>query len=408
MTQISFVQLIDFYTFYDMFYSIFQNLGFEKSSAWMSYIAAGGSLSFLAINLLVLATAFYTWFERRTIARFQVRRGPNRNGPFGLGQPFADVIKLIMKEDTIPSEADKPVFTIAPIALLAPTLLIITVIPIDDSSFLATLNIGILFIVGITSVNSIAIFMAGWGSRNKYAILGSMRGAAMLISYEIPMALGITSVLLIAGSLAMSEIVAKQEIWFIAVMPMGFFVFMASATAEMSRTPFDQIEAESELGSGYNTEFSGIKFAILFLAEFMAPIVTSAVVTTLFLGGSQGFNFLPGQFWFVLKMFVVIFALLWIRSTWPRLRVDQIMGFAWKILMELGFVNIFLIAVEIAILMDPVTGILTSQDMLIMAGINWVFTIITLVFLANFLGKRNYDRPDPVPSPLANMEPKGE
>ena len=175
MTQISFVQLIDFYTFYDMFYSIFQNLGFEKSSAWMSYIAAGGSLSFLAINLLVLATAFYTWFERRTIARFQVRRGPNRNGPFGLGQPFADVIKLIMKEDTIPSEADKPVFTIAPIALLAPTLLIITVIPIDDSSFLATLNIGILFIVGITSVNSIAIFMAGWGSRNKYAILGSMR-----------------------------------------------------------------------------------------------------------------------------------------------------------------------------------------------------------------------------------------
>ncbi len=404
----SFYHLIDFYSFYDMFYKIFESLGFSNSASWMSYLAAGGSLSFLAINLLVLSTAFYTWFERRTIARFQVRRGPNRNGPFGLGQPFADVIKLIMKEDTVPTEADKPVFTIAPIALLAPTLLIITVIPIDDSSFLATLNIGILFIVGITSVNSIAIFMAGWGSRNKYAILGSMRGAAMLISYEIPMALGITSVLLISGSLAMTEIVAKQDIWFIVVMPMGFFVFMAAATAEMSRTPFDQIEAESELGSGYNTEFSGIKFAILFLAEFMAPIVTSAVVTTLFLGGSQGFDFLPGQIWFILKMFVVIFILLWIRSTWPRLRIDQIMGFAWKILMELGFVNIFLIAIEVAVLMDPVTGLLTPQDMLIMAGINWVFTIITLLVLANFLGKRNYDRPDPVPSPLANMQPKGE
>ncbi|MFL2803797.1 MAG: NADH-quinone oxidoreductase subunit NuoH [Dehalococcoidia bacterium] len=404
----SFYHLIDFYSFYDMFYKIFESLGFSNSASWMSYLAAGGSLSFLAINLLVLSTAFYTWFERRTIARFQVRRGPNRNGPFGLGQPFADVIKLIMKEDTVPTEADKPVFTIAPIALLAPTLLIITVIPIDDSSFLATLNIGILFIVGITSVNSIAIFMAGWGSRNKYAILGSMRGAAMLISYEIPMALGITSVLLISGSLAMTEIVAKQDIWFIVVMPMGFFVFMAAATAEMSRTPFDQIEAESELGSGYNTEFSGIKFAILFLAEFMAPIVTSAVVTTLFLGGSQGFDFLPGQIWFILKMFVVIFILLWIRSTWPRLRIDQIMGFAWKILMELGFINIFLIAIEVAVLMDPVTGLLTPQDMLIMAGINWVFTIITLLVLANFLGKRNYDRPDPVPSPLANMQPKGE
>ena len=404
----SFYKLIDFHSFYDMYYKIFESLGLSSSASWMSYLAAGGSLSFLAINLLVLATAFYTWFERRTIARFQVRRGPNRNGPFGLGQPFADVIKLIMKEDTIPTEADKPVFTIAPIALLAPTLLIITVIPIDDASFLATLNIGILFIVGITSVNSIAIFMAGWGSRNKYAILGSMRGAAMLISYEIPMALGITSVLLISGSLAMTEIVAKQDIWFIVVMPMGFFVFMAAATAEMSRTPFDQIEAESELGSGYNTEFSGIKFAILFLAEFMAPIVTSAVVTTLFLGGSQGFDFLPGQAWFVLKMFVVIFILLWIRSTWPRLRIDQIMGFAWKILMELGFVNIFLIAIEVAVLMDPVTGLLTSQDLLIMAAINWVFTILTLVFLANLLGKRNYDRPDPVPSPLANMQPKGE
>ena len=242
--MISLSGLIDFYTFYNFFRGIFESVGLGESSAWISYLATGILLSFIVINVMIIATAFYTWFERRTLGRFHVRRGPNRHGPFGLLQPFADVMKLIMKEDTLPDEADKPVMTLAPIALVAPTLLIMTVIPLSENSFLGSLNIGILFIVGVTSVNSIAIFMAGWGSRNKYAVLGSMRGAAMLISYEIPMALGITSVLLLSGSLAMTEIVKSQDIWFIAVMPLGFFVFMAAATAEMSRTPFDQIEAE--------------------------------------------------------------------------------------------------------------------------------------------------------------------
>ena len=247
-----------FFVSFDSLKILFTNLielfGLGESLGWSAGLLAGISISFLIINVMVMSTAFYTWFERRMIGRFQVRRGPNRNGPFGILQPFADVLKLIMKEDTIPDAADKPVFTLAPIALLAPTLMIMIVIPFgtyaSDQAFLSNLNIGILFIVGVTSVNSIAIFMAGWGSRNKYAILGSMRGAAMLISYEIPMALGITSVLLLSGSLAMTQIVQSQSIWFILVMPMGFFVFMAASTAEMSRTPFDQIEAESELGSG--------------------------------------------------------------------------------------------------------------------------------------------------------------
>ena len=199
----------------------------------------------------------------------------------------------------------------------------------------------------------------------------------MLISYEIPMALGITSVLLMSGSLAMTNIVSSQDIWFILVMPLGFFVFMAAATAEISRTPFDQIEAESELGSGYNTEFSGIKFAILFLAEFMAPIVTAAVVATLFLGGTKGFDPIPGQIWFALKMFVVIFVLLWFRATWPRLRIDQIMGFAWKGLFGLGIFNIFIIAIEIMIFKTE-DGTLSTSHMLIMSGINWIITIVTL------------------------------
>ena len=393
---------VDFYTFYELSLKIFQYFGFGDNAQWMSYLTAGVIISFIVINVMILSTAFYTWFERRVLGRFQVRRGPNRNGPFGIFQPFADVLKLIMKEDTIPSEADSPVFTLAPIALVAPTLLIMTVIPMGENSFLGSLNIGILFIVGVTSVNSIAIFMAGWGSRNKYAILGSMRGAAMLISYEIPMALGITSVLLMSGSLAMTQIANSQDIWFIVVMPLGFFVFMAAATAEISRTPFDQIEAESELGSGYNTEFSGIKFAILFLAEFMAPIVTAAVVATLFLGGTKGFDPIPGQIWFALKMFVVIFVLLWFRATWPRLRVDQIMGFAWKGLFGLGIFNIFIVAIEIMIFKTE-DGTIGTSNMLIMSGINWIIAIVTLLGLMRIYGHKKLERPTPVPSPLANM-----
>ena len=393
---------IDFYTLYDFCLTLFQNFGFGDNAEWLSYLTAGVIISFIVINLMILSTAFYTWFERRVLGRFQVRRGPNRNGPFGIFQPFADVVKLIMKEDTIPTEADRPVFTLAPIALVAPTLLIMTVIPMGESSFLGSLNIGILFIVGVTSVNSIAIFMAGWGSRNKYAILGSMRGAAMLISYEIPMALGITSVLLMSGSLAMTSIVSSQDVWCIVVMPLGFFVFMAAATAEISRTPFDQIEAESELGSGYNTEFSGIKFAILFLAEFMAPIVTAAVVATLFLGGTKGFDPIPGQIWFVLKMFVVIFVLLWFRATWPRLRVDQIMGFAWKGLFGLGILNIFIVAIEIMIFRTE-EGTVGTSNMLIMSAINWVIAVVTLLTLMRIYGQKKLERPIPVPSPLANM-----
>ena len=401
---------VSFHSLRSFFTDLIELVGFGESFEWLATLLAGISISFLIINVMVMATAFYTWFERRMIGRFQVRRGPNRNGPFGLLQPFADVLKLIMKEDTIPDEADKPVFTLAPLALLAPTLMIMIVIPfgtfVNDQAFLSNLNIGILFIIGVTSVNSIAIFMAGWGSRNKYAILGSMRGAAMLISYEIPMALGITSVLILSGSLAMTEIVKSQSVWFILVMPMGFFVFMAASMAEMSRTPFDQIEAESELGSGYNTEYSGIKFAVLFLAEFMAPIVTAAVVTTLFLGGSQGFDFLPGGIWFALKMFIIIFVLLWFRSTWPRLRIDQIMGFAWKTLFGLGLFNIFLVAVEF-ILADqfgevvrtrgPEGGIistsLTTEYMLIMAAVNWIITIAVILIMANVVGRKKYTSP---------------
>ena len=376
---------------------------------WVAFIIAAGVLSFIVINVMMLSTAVYTWFERRVLGRFQNRLGPNRWGPFGILQPIADLVKLITKEDTTPDEADRWVMTFAPMALVVPTLIVVAVIPFGPDSFLGKLNIGILFVLGVTSVNTIAIFMAGWGSANKYAMLGAMRGVAMLVSYEVPMALGVVGVLILSGSLSLFQIVEMQTIPFLLVQPLGFLIFVAAASAEMSRTPFDQIEAESELGSGYNTEYSGIKFAVLFLAEFMAPIITALVITTLFLGGTRGFDPIPGQVWFVLKTFVVIFALLWVRATWPRLRVDQIMGFAWKGLFALSLVNIFVVAVEVAIFQDNMAAIenetvsVSASSLWIMAAINWVVMIVAIVATAKILGQRRLERPTPTPSPLANM-----
>ena len=379
-----------------------------ESLDWLAFGLASLVLAFIAINTLVIATALYTWFERRAIGRFQARLGPNRWGPFGLLQPVADAIKLMTKEDTVPETADRPVFNLAPIALLAATLLVIAVIPFGKDSFLGRLNIGILFVLGVTSVNTIAIFMGGWASRNKYAMFGCMRGVAMLVSYEVPMAIALTGVVLMAGSLSLFEIVVQQNLPFLLVQPLGFLVFLAAASAEMSRTPFDQIEAESELGAGYHTEYSGMKFAIFQLAEFMAPLITAMLIVTLFLSGTRGFAPIPGQVWFIVKVVGVVFFMLWIRATWPRLRVDQIMGFAWKGLFALALVNLFLIALEIQVLGDPATGQLSMGALWLMAGINWAATVACVVVLANVLGQRRLKRPTPVPSPLANMNAEAD
>jgi len=367
-----------------------------------AFFVAAFTLAFIVINVMVQTTAVYTWFERRVLGRFQGRLGPNRWGPFGMLQPIADLIKLMTKEDMVPKIADRWSFNLAPIILVFPTLLVVAVIPFGPDSFLGRLNIGILFVLGVTSVNTIAIFMAGWGSANKFAMLGAMRGVAMLVSYEVPMALGVVGVLILSGSLAMSDIVIQQNVPFLIVQPLGFLIFIAAASAEMSRTPFDQIEAESELGSGYNTEYSSMKFGMLFLGEFMAPLVTGMIVTTLFLSGTRGFDPIPGQVWFVGKTFAVVFALLWVRATWPRLRVDQIMAFAWKGLFGMALVNIFLIAVEVAVFQDD-AGKISTNSLWIMSAINWAIAIGVIVAVANILGQRNLERPTPVPSPLANM-----
>ena len=370
---------------------------------WLAFALTGLVIAFIAINTLVAVGAFYTWFERRVVGRFQSRLGPNRWGPFGLLQPMADLIKMITKEDVVPETADRPVTTLAPIVLLVPVFLVFAIIPFGENSFLGGLNVGVLFIIGITGVNTFGIFMGGWGSRSKYAMFGAVRGVAMLISYEVPMALALTGVVILAGSLSLLEIVESQSVPFLLVQPLGFLVFIIAASAEMSRAPFDMIEAESELTGGYHTEFSGMKFGIFQLAEFLAPLVTAAITTVLFLGGSKGIDPVPGQVWFVLKAFAVVFVLLWFRTTWPRLRVDQIMGFAWKGLFPMALLNMFLVAVEVQVLQDPGTALLAPDRLWIMAAINWAVTIAAIVVMANVLGQRKLKRKPPVPSPLANM-----
>ena len=382
-------------------------LNTPQSLEWAAFALAGLVLAFVVVNVLLMAATGYTWFERRALGRFQARLGPNRWGPFGMFQPIADGIKLLTKEDVVPADADRWVFNAAPIALMAPTILVVAVIPLEADSFLGSLNIGVLFLIGVTSVNTIAIFMGGWASRNKYAMFGAMRGVAMLISYEVPMALAITGVLLVSGTLSLSGIAAAQSVPFLLVQPLGFLVFMAAASAEMSRTPFDQIEAESELGSGYHTEYSGMKFAIFQLAEFMAPIITALIVVTLFLGGPKQIGPVPGQVWFVVMVCVVIFVMLWFRATWPRLRVDQIMGFAWKGLFALAILNLFLVAVEVYLLRDS-TGALSTNSLWLMAAVNWVVTAAAVFVMANVLGQRRLKGPDPVASPLANMYAEGD
>ena len=386
---------------FDSLYDIASGLA-PDGLEWLAFILAGVILAFVVINVVVMAGALYTWFERRALGRFQSRLGPNRWGPFGLFQPFADVLKLLSKEDVVPDTADRPVFHMAPLFLAIPALLVFAVIPFGEDSFLGRLNVGVLFIVGITGVNTFGVFMGGYGSRNKYAMFGAMRGVAMLISYEVPMALALTGVVLMAGSLALTDIVESQQLFFALTQPLGFLVFMTAASAEMSRAPFDMIEAESELGAGYHTEYSGIKFAVFQLAEFLAPIVTAVVATALFLGGTKGLDPIPGQVWFVGKVVVVVFFLVWFRATWPRLRVDQIMAFAWKGLFPMALLNMFLIAVEMQIFQDD-AGVISGDSLLVMAGINWGAAIVAIVVFANLLGQRRLRKRTPSPSPLANM-----
>jgi NADH-quinone oxidoreductase subunit H len=386
-------------SFYRNLYDLFAEWSFWGVSPipdWLAYCLAGFLIVFTVVNTVVIVTTIGTWVERRLIGRFQSRLGPNRWGPWGLATPIADAVKLLSKEDTRPEGVDGWVFNLAPLVFIVSPLLVFAVIPFGEGTYIANLNIGILFIIAVTTAPTIAMFMAGWASGNRYSLFGAMRGVAQLVSYEVPMVLSIVGVLLLSGSLSLVDIVEAQRIPFILLQPLGFFIFLLAISAEMNRSPFDIVEADSELVAGFHTEYSGMKWGTFQLAEFIAPFGAAAIITTLFLKGWDG-PLLPSHLWFFGKVCFVWFVLLWIRATLPRLRVDQIMALAWKFLFPLGILNLFITAAQVLVWEDP-----TTEQLWIMVGINWAVAIACLVGVSHLMSDKLSTR-----APLAPVPVKG-
>jgi len=325
---------------------------------WFEFIAIAVIKSILVVFTLLTAFAYLTLLERKVVARIQSRYGPNRVGPFGLLQPVADGLKLMFKEDTIPAQADRWVFILAPVVTLVPAFIIFAVIPLGDRITLfgrtidlvvTDVNIGLLYIFAITSIGVYGIVLAGWSSNSKYSLLGGLRSSAQMISYELAFGLSTIGVLLLTGSLSLVDIInAQEQVWFIVLQPLGFIIYVLAAVAEINRPPFDFPEAESELVAGYHTEYSGLKFALFFMAEYIKMVAVSAIAVTLFLGGWRG-PILPSYLWFLIKVFVFLFVFIWVRATLPRLRYDRLMAFGWKVLLPLALANVLVTAAAIVI-----------------------------------------------------------
>jgi len=323
-------------------------------------IKFGINIAFIIIQIAVvlgvglLHVAYATYFERKVIGHMQVRLGPMRVGPHGLLQPFADGLKLFFKEDIIPADADKPVFYLAPIIFMAASMINLAVIPFSQNFVIADINVGLLFIFAIAGLGVYGIFISGWASNSKYAFIGGLRSSAQVLSYEIPMGLSLVGVMIMAGSLNLNDIVKAQRdsIYGMYVIPqfVAFIVFTIAAIAETNRTPFDLPEAESELVAGYFVEYTGFRFALFFLGEYIAMFIMASLAAVCFLGGWSipwyittvlpFLNYVPGIVWFLLKVYAFIFFYYWIRATVPRYRYDQLMAIGWKVLIPISLANI--------------------------------------------------------------------
>ena len=306
--------------------------------AWM---VAGLLAMFTALSVVVLSL---TWLERKALGRLQRRLGPTRTGPMGLLQPIADAVKLILKEDIIPDSADKAIFWAAPVIVVVSAFMIWVAIPGAEGLVLRNLDLGLFYITAVAVVGILGLVLAGWGSANKYGILGGLRSAAQLISYEIPVIMVVVAVAMLAQSLNLQEIVERQNpIPYALILPLGMVVFFIAGLAEVGRTPFDIYHAESEVVGGPFVEYSGAHWSVFFLAEYINTFAIAALVTLLFLGGWAG-PVLPGVVWFLIKVYAVILVVFWIRGTFPRLRIDQLMAFAWKAMVPLSFYTIVITA----------------------------------------------------------------
>jgi len=305
----------------------------------------------IIVGVLLLLPLPLTWLERKIAAHIQQRPGPMRVGWHGLLQPLADAIKLLTKEDHIPAQADRMLFAIAPVVALVPPFVVFVAIPFGDpiqvfgtevTLSLSDLNVGLLFILAVSGIGVFGTILAGWASNSKYAVLGSLRSIAQMISYEIPMGFSVIGVVMLANSMQLTQIVAAQQgLWNIVVQPIGFFVFFVAGLAEAQRIPFDLPEAEGDLGAGYHTEYSGIRFSLFMLAEYLVVVVLAFLNVLLFFGGWLGGPaFLPAVVWLLLKVGFFIWVFMWLRFTFPRYRYDQLMTIGWKVLLPLSLLNI--------------------------------------------------------------------
>ena len=376
----------------------------------------------LVVTLALLTGfAYLTWYERRALARLQVRIGPNRAGPQGLLQPIADAVKLIFKEELTPGKADRLVFFWAPVITLVPSIIIAAVIPWGTSFtafgrtitlYVADLNVGVLYLMSIASIAVYGIVLAGWSSNNKYAMLGGLRSSAQMISYELALGLSFATSIILANSMRLLDIIdAQKTMWVVVVQPVGAVIFWIATLAEVNRAPFDMPEAEQELTAGYHSEYSGMKFALFFMAEYQKMIVICAIAATLYFGGFREFGFLRNTLfsvdhtwmlgsmqitnWFLgpvylfLKVVALLFGMIWVRATWPRIRYDRLMSFGWKVMLPLSLAITFITA----------TGIILQQelhnDLYYFVGIpvaSILVGLFTVVMVYRELRRKAYER----------------
>ncbi len=293
-----------------------------------------------AIVVVVVNTVILTWAERKVAGHMQLRIGPKEVGPYGLLQAIADSLKLLGKEILTPAAVERDLYFLAPVVVFIPVLVSFVVIPFDSYLYVRDINVGILVILAFSSLSVLSILMAGWGSNNKYSLIGAVRSVAQNIAYEIPLLLSLLPVVFMANTLSLREIAEAQKgVWYVVYQPVAFLIYFVASVAETNRTPFDLAEAESELVAGFHTEYSGMRFALFFLAEYTNIFIVSAVAVTFFLGGYQG-PVLPGIAWFLLKSYLLVFVIIWFRWTFPRVRFDQLLNFSWKILIPLSLINL--------------------------------------------------------------------
>lgn len=357
--------------------------GWGLSEGLITVILAVLGVVILATFVLIV-DIMLVWLERKIVARFQDRFGPNRVGPYGIIQPIADVIKLLIKEDIMPVGADKFIFNLAPIIALATVLLLWAVVPFAPTIIGADINVAVLYVVAIGSIGTLGIIMAGWASNNKYALLGAFRTVAQMIAYEVPMIIALLVPVLLARSMGMQTIVAAQSPWFIFIVPLAAVILFISSIAELGRTPFDISEAESEIVAGFHIEYTGMKFGLFYAGELLHALTVSALIATLFLGGWRGpfVDQVPilGPLYLFAKAFIVYYLIMWIRYSFPRVRIDQMLGFNWKFLTPLALI----LLIVVAILDKLLVGVPTVWYILVMLGANLLIVLGTVLILKRY------------------------